>query len=686
MISAVASVLLALALLYVPGAAVAAVFRQRPLTVLAVAPGLTFAVVSVGSMATTALGVRWTPIAVAGWALLAVLGAALASVVLLALERSRAGARARDVAPASRELAARDVRDGARPSVTSVAVASVVVALSAVVGAGQIVVASDLLTRPLQFWDAVFHGVAIRYIVDTGEAGPFSLAGAAQPANPHFYYPDVYHAIGAVLLQLPGQSMPGVLSALSAATVVAFVLGSSAVAARLGGGPVGAAAAALAAATTWTFPFGRLNWGPLLPYALGVAAITGAVVLGIAVVRGRRVSVRTALLLGVAMAGLLAVHPSVGAGAAIMLGLLLVCARSGARIPALVTLGLAAVLAFAVFVPQLSLGAGASVAGFRWPKLYSLLRVAGEYASVTKSVPASALWWILLAVGVVALVRARRRAALALALAVAAFSIVFWLAYSVSAAWSHLFTALWWDDANRLAALMMVAATPLVGLGVAALARASRSGDRSPRPAMVTATVLGVIVSLAVGATAAIGTHRVLSAAVYGDGPAVTRDEAEIFADLARLYEVGLVLGDPFDGSSWVYTLYGIPVVIPAPLAEDPGAQVGPARMLLYSSMNRYGFDPGVTITVRDLDVRWVLVGSEVVGGPGRPPGFEGLGVNPHLELVAANDGARLYRVLPLPDHPPMPVPPGIPATVPPIAWDVESLEVVGGPARPGEP
>ena len=689
MTAAAVSVLLALALLYVPGGLVAAVFRQNHVVVLTAAPALTFAVVSVGAMATTAVNVRWTPAAVALWTVLVVAAAAVVSILLTVVERRRALLgpvhRTNEPGRSSSSPSGRPPLTAATTAVTTRArvLAGVVIVVSAVVGAAQIVVASDRLTRPLQFWDAVFHGVAVRYIVDTGKASPFSLAGAAQPANQDYYYPDVYHAIGALLLQLPGQEMPGVLSALSAATVVVFVLGSAAIAARLGGGPVGVAVTAVAAATTWTFPFGRLNWGPVLPYAFGIAAISGALVLGIAVVRARTVSARRALLLGAVMVGLLAVHPSVGVGAGIMLGLLLVCARPGARIPALLTLAAAAVVALVLFLPQIALSAGGSVAGFRWPKTYSLLRVAQEYFAVTKSAPASVLWWLILAAGVVAVVRARCRAGLALAVSAALFTAVFVLAYMVSADWAHLFTAVWWDDANRLAALVMVAATPLVGVGAATLARAvgARGGSWS-----WAAGVVAVVVAAGVCVHANLGTQRVLASAVYGDGPAVTPGEAELFAELDDRYVGGLVLGDPSDGSSWIYTLYGIPVVIPAPLAEDPAAQVGEPRMLLYTSMNRYGFEPAVTMTVRDLDVRWVVVGSGVIGGPGRPPGFEGLGLNPHLELVAATDDARLYRVLPVGAHPPAPPPEGIPAAVPPIAQGVDSLDVVGGPTRPGEP
>ena len=59
-------------------------------------------------------------------------------------------------------------------------------------------------------------------------------------------------------------------------------------------------------------------------------------------------------------------------------------------------------------------------------------------------------------------------------------------------------------------------------------------------------------------------------------------------------------------------------------------------------------------------------MGTDVVGGPGRPGGFIGLHLNPHLRLVEENGGARLYEVLPVPaDHPPAPPPPGIPPMTP---------------------
>lgn len=690
-LTAVGSVVAVLLLIYVPGAAAAVLLVRRPLIVLAVAPAVGYAMYSVGAMVTTAAGMRWSPWVVAGWLVLCLVVVALGAVVAGALDRRAPWGRPRagdDDEPAQVGDDDDEVAPVASPARWSRAAwwtSCTVVFLAAAAGAGQIIRSSDLLRQPAQYWDAIFHGVAIRYIAEEGTASPFSLAEAAQPANASFYYPDVYHAIGALLLQLPGQSMPAVLSALSAATVVIFVLGTAAVVRHLGGGPVPVAVAAALAATTWSFPFARVNWGPVLPYALGVASITGAVALGVLVVRSRHFRARRALLLGAIMAGLLAVHPSVGAGAALVLAALLVVGTvRGTRVASLATFAVAAVAAAAVFLPQFSLGTGSDVAGFRWAKLSPVSKVVTEYLNVALFPPLSAIWWLLLVVGVVVAVRRRMRPALALTLVGLVFSAQYFLAYTVAADWSHLFTAMWWDDGGRLHALMVVVATPLAGVGAGAVA----AGATRLRPAIarwgLRAVMMLALVSALVGGHLTV--HNELTRRVYGNGPAVNEAESEVFAELARRYDGGLVLGDPFDGSSWLYTLYGIRVVLPAPLTEDPDAQVGAARMLLYTSIARYGLEPAVTATVRELDVRWVMVGSGVIGGPGRPPGFVGMGWNPHLELVAANEGARLYRVLPVDDHPPLPVPPGVPPVVPPVEPGVDSLSVVGGPDRPAAP
>lgn len=235
------------------------------------------------------------------------------------------------------------------------------------------------------------------------------------------------------------------------------------------------------------------------------------------------------------------------------------------------------------------------------------------------------------------------------------------LAAAVNGDWARMFTAFWWDDSHRFASLLVLPSAVLAGAGVRALV--PRGSIRRP------AARAGVAVVAVLALLAASG-HAVLAAHLrdwgYGDGPAVTAQEREVLDALAGRYVGGLVLNDPFDGTAWVYALHEVPVVFGAPLADDPVAQVGADRMTLYTSVNRYGFDPVVTHEMLRQDVRWVIVGTGSVGGPGRPGGFIGLHLNPHLRLVEAGPGARLYEVLPVPaDHPPALPPPGIPPMTP---------------------
>ena len=107
----------------------------------------------------------------------------------------------------------------------------------------------------------------------------------SQPANPHFFYPDTYHAFAALLVGLPGGALPEALNAVSAATGVVFVLGVAVLTGRLcGGSRLAAVASAVVAASAWTFPYLALAHGPLLPYALGVAVM--CVVVAVIVLAG----------------------------------------------------------------------------------------------------------------------------------------------------------------------------------------------------------------------------------------------------------------------------------------------------------------------------------------------------------------------------------------------------------------
>lgn len=658
----------ALALLVLPGAGICLAAGTRWRDAIAAGPALTLAVVAVGSAVTAAADLRWGLVS-AGLTALAALACA-AAVGIAGRVRARSAHRTGEGEYDDDEASRRGPGPG---------VADLVVVVLAAVPALQVLVATRGLTAIPQGWDALFHGGATRFIAETGRAGVTDLGPVSQPANPHFFYPDTYHALAALLLGLPGgagawslNAMPGVLNALSAVTGVAFVLGAAALTGRVcGGSRLAAVGAAVVAASAWTFPYLALGRGPVLPFALGVAVIPGVVLLGEQLAARRPRMVSHALLLGAAMAGAWSVHPSVALAAAIPLAaqaLAGVVAAPGLR-PRLAVAGgfvLAAAPAglYAGWsVSMTSAGTAESLAGFSWPREVGVPRAAAAVFDLGPTPVASVGIAVAVLLGLAAALvnPAHRRALAAPVAALVVYGALYVLAAAVEGDWVRTFTGFWWDDFYRFSALLVLPAAVLAGAGVRALI--PRGSARRPEARA------GVAVVALLGVLAASG-HAVLARDLrvwgYGDGPAVNARERIVLDALAERHDGGVVLNDPFDGTAWVYALHGVPVVFGAPLADDPVAQVGGDRMVLYTSVNRYGFDPVVTRTARDLDVRWVVVGTGSVGGPGRPGGFIGLRFNPHLRLVAETTGARLYEVLPVPvDHPPLLPPPGIPAVTP---------------------
>ena len=706
----------AFALLVVPGSALCLAAGTRWRDALAAGPALTLAVVAAGATVTSAADIRWGPVSAGMTALLALAGSAALGMAARASGRGTWLTRKKnddDDKPARR-----------RPGP---GVVDLVVVVLAALPALQVLVATRGLRAIPQGWDAIFHGGATRFIAETGRAGVTDLGPVSQPANPDFFYPGTYHALASLLLHLPGDGspaalngLPGALNALSAVTGVVFVLGVAVLARMLcGGSRLAAVAAAVVAASCWTFPHLALGRGPVLPFALGVAVIPGLLVLGERLaawrggVAGRGVTARgdgrrrglpglvvRALLLGAGMAGAWSVHPSVALAAAIPLAvqaLAGVVAAPGLR-PRLEVLGgyaLAAVPAglYAGWsVTMVSSGTAEALAGFSWPRGMSVPRAMAAVLDPGPTLLSSLGMAVAVLVGLAVAVRDRqsRRPLAAPAATLVVCGALFVLAAAVEGDWVRLFTGFWWDDFNRFASLLVMPSAVLAGAGVRAIVPRGSARRPAARAGVAVVTVLGVL---------AMSGHAVLARDLrvwgYGDGPAVTAEERLVLDRLGERYRGGVVLNDPFDGTAWAYALHGVPVVFGAPLADDPVAQVGGDRMTLYTSINRYGFDPSITYEVQRQDVRWVIVGTGVVGGPGRPAGFIGLHLNPHLRLVEENSGARLYEVLPVPaDHPPLFPPPGIPPVTPPdqppntdsplvdavVPGSATSLEGVTGP------
>ena len=709
-LSAVILLFAALALVMVPGAAICLAAGLPAREAVAAGPALTLAVVAVGCTVTAATDVPWAPASAGATALAALLCAGVVGLApRLLVGRGRDRGRDKGAATAESQTIAHGGRAGARRDtfrghVVGAWLPGFVVVFS-LVPAVQVLIATRGLTAIPQGWDALLHGGATRFIAETGRAGLSDLAPVSQPANPHYYYPDTYHALASLLLHLPGDGspaalngLPGALDALSAVTGVVFVLAVAVLAGRLcDGSRLAAVGSSLVAASCWTFPYLPLGRGQVLPFALGVAIIPGLLLLAEHIAGRQRQGHRAKgirrkcpgddvvsalptrtpgpaaypLLLGAGLAGAWSVHPSVALAAAIPLfvaAIAGVVAAPGPR-PRLAVAGgfaLAAVpagLYAGWVVTRVSSDTTDALAGFSWPRSAGVPRAMVGAFDIGPTVVSSVGITALVLIGLVAAVRISRwrRPFVAIVAALVGYWILYVLAAAVEGDWVRIITGYWWDDAYRFASLLAIPTAVLAGAGAQALVLR----DVMRRPAGRTGVVVLAVCALAVVSGQAV-LARDLRVCGYADGPAVTVQEREMLDRLGELYDGGVVLNDPFDGTAWVYALHGVPVVFGAPLADHPVAQVGGDRMTLYTSINRYGFDPSVTYEMQRQDVRWVVVGTGVVGGPGRPGGFIGLHLNPHLRLVEENGGARLYEVLPVPaDHPPAPPPPGIPPMTP---------------------
>src|SRR5699024_6449139 len=467
-------------------------------------------------------------------------------------------------------------------------------------------------------------------------------------------YPDAYHALTSLLVDVPGAGLPDVLNAMSAATGAVFVLGSAVLAGRVcRGSRLAAVAAAVAAAGTWTFPYVMVDWGPL-PFALGVALIPGLLVLGDHLAARRPRAVAHALLLGAGMGGAWAVHPSVALAAGLPMAVQALAGvitggdtgrgaasadRAGlwSRLAVVGAFALAAVPAglYALWTTtMLSSGTASALADFSWPRHRTLPQAVAGVLDAGPTAAASVALSVAVLLGLVAAVAVpgRRRALATPVAALIGFGALYVLAAAVHGDRVRLLTGLWWDDVNRFAALLAIPTVVLAGAGARALVPRGSWRRPSARAAVVAVAVLGLLVA----SGQAVGV-RDLRAGGFADGPSVTSGERAILDELRRRYEGGSALRAPLDGSASAYALRCVRMRRPAPWAGYPDSQIRRDRLSHYNPRYRRGFDPEVARLWEALAVRMVVVGTGVVRCPGWAPGYIGLRFFPNLEVVASN-------------------------------------------------
>ncbi|WP_454301319.1 DUF6541 family protein [Salana multivorans] len=683
--TAVAPFLVACALMLLPGLAVGWAARLRPALLLALAPAVSLGVIALAGVGSGALGLGWSVVAVAVTTLVVGL---VAGGLVRGLRADPLGARW----PSGRT--------------------GWLLALGPLLG---LLLATALQGRRLltsigsadavaQSYDTTFHLNGVALILETGNASPLAMT-LATPGSESGFYPNLWHSIAAILVQVTGAGIPTATNALAlATTLLVWPLSTMALVwVVFGPRPFPLTVSALLVFAFPHFPNRFLSFGILYPNLLAYAALPAALALVLLVLRalgvgsprggGRLVWLGPVGLLLVALPGLSVAHPSgtvawvVLAACALLVSLArwtwrrLGRRRAGARQPVRTAAGhhaarsqgglVAVGVAWAATIAALVVGVVAiqtlpALAVLRPRVLWgtqlsfsqatqSLLDLStaspptgGQPIGTDTSVPLVAA---LVLVGLVLAIVTPRWRWLVLGYGVVAG---LWIAcVALNSPLREALVTFWYGDQIRLAALLPVLGLPLAVLGVESLVRVA-TRVRARRWA-VAAAALAVIALLDVasGRFPAVRDSFDRIAWMHGTWPGqtqpdlLTEEEAAFLDDVAQVVPNGeAVVVNPWDGGALLWALEDVPVVFPV-----PNASLDADRALVAGQLAQADTDPAVCDALAELDTSYVLVLGAPIwdpeGDPARPDlGFSGLyGLDGVAELVQQDGDLALFRV-----------------------------------------
>ncbi len=653
--------LAAAVLLFVPGALVGAAAGLRASLVVAMAPAISIAIIAGTGVVAPVVGLAWGPVPIAA-------ATALTALALLAARLWTARRR-----PERREAGARRRSD----PVTAAAWCVAWPLSAAVTGytVGRILNTPDAIS---QTYDAVFHLNAVEWILKTGNASSLRLLLEAPQGS---VYPLGWHTLVAAAMRLCGATDVPAATNATALAVSGLVWTSGCLALThilLRGRPLALLVAAVMAGSFSAFPILLLNWGVLYPNFLSVALLPALLAAARELVptAGARPTglVLPAGALGVGGLGL--TQPNTAATLLLALVILAVArAVTTVRTPpaerpagalrrqALVSGGLTAALVLTWILMRPPRGAAI------WGPSYATSSSIGE--AIT-SMPAP-LWmiWVPAVLAFIGFVAALRTDGYRwLAALHATTGALYVVARSTQDADLRFFlVGIWYNDSNRLAALLPVTAVPLAALGMlvvtqwtralsaqlaavqwarGACERLAAAGERVrilswwrwvAYPAVVTALVLTGPLSTAMSNTVWLLEQTYL----FSPGsPSITPDERALIDELPDLIDKDAVVAvDPRSGAALAYALAGVDTTLKHLLhRHDPEVYV------IQDKLNKAATDPTVCPAIRKLGATYALYFPGKTISNQKPfPGFTHLDTAPGFELVAKQGDAALYRI-----------------------------------------
>lgn len=650
-IEALPAFTVALLMLALPGAAVLAALRIRGLMAICLAPAVSVSVIAVSAVVAPLIHLSWNiPVVL--------LGTAITAAAAWTTQRFILTLRTAPRVPNSRA----DLR---------AALSSVLLALAITTALLALVASSPEAFT--QGYDSVFHLNATEFAVETGNASSFALSSFILPTVKSAFYPGAWHGLTSLLVILTGISVPAATNIMWLATAgVVWPLSCIFLTRVLfGRRPLLLLCAGIMAAAFPAFPWLLLQYGSAYPNSLSNAMVPLGIGLVLLILRP---TVHTGLepvqalaLLVLFLPGAVMAQPNGIFSVLLVLTPLLVFLiyawlrtgfskgrRRGFGRVSLLVLVMAAVAAALFTLPQIrSLFSYTSPAFLFFPM--ALLRNV-THAPDPVNFPAIALT-VLVVIGMWAGFRRPGLRWVPAALVLLAFT--YPLSSGTDAPLANIVMAPWWDNPERIGALMPLLAVPLAALGLTSLLE--RLSARFPgamnsralasrRGKMTAAAGLAVVLVLSNPGLWQIKDEvgRMYNVPAEPDGHAQL--DAQELALIERLddytSEDDVIANNPYNGSALAMALAGRTMLFPYSSQGDLNADLYTLRFWL----NRVGSDQEVCAAAKRLGVTHLLdFGTDYIPAFNDPRSlYPGVTLAPDstaFTLVASEGHARLYKL-----------------------------------------
>ncbi len=567
-------------LLVVPGALVALSLRVRGIDALALSPVLSMGAIGASALVGGLFGIPWSP------------GTPLIVGLLVALVLWSGSWAVRRMRPLPVETtsqsshASREPRRGVGVGVWLGLVAAIVFGVFHTL---------NLIDWNMEnfsdAFDNVFHLNAIRYVMDHENASPFFVSTMTTGDQPPYFYPDVWHALGALIASFSGVSVPAATNVMTIWLIaVVWPLSMMFFVRTLSRNRYAWFLSGILANAFAAFPSVLMFWGILYPNMMAYTVVPVVLGLGVCALRlGSPVITRgRALVLTVgALGGMALAHPS---GVLVCLAVMLPAMvyrlvllirwivrgtfphRSYPAIEALLVLifmsGIPII--WVLLRPANAVPQNYPITPFGESVLRVLAMAPAFDVPGYSSYPISILAVAILLVGAGILVSQRKNLWLLASYGVVGLLLIAGMTFN----WPirNILTGAWYNDRFRVSAILPMVGIPIIALGFGALCVLVRrqlpqllrnmrvSRRRAISRSVVVVVALALFVPLATNDTMVYTVrHAQDRFRVTPTSEMVTSDRYDVMSHTSEYLGPGeKVLNNPWTGGGMAYGLFGI--------------------------------------------------------------------------------------------------------------------------------